>query len=529
MRAVLYARVSSAIQRDRETIASQLRVLPAFIASQGWELVKPANTYVDDGRSAKAGQLEKRTGLALLLHDAALGLFDVVVVVDVDRLTRSEDLAERGAILGALQHAKVKIASSTSGQVLDLSTSTGDLFTTLHAFFAAEWTRKHRERVNQGKLTAIHRNRKPGGRAPWGLAYDKTTHTWSVDPVRGPFVVEMFERVAGGESCRVIADDFHRRNVPRGRGGEWSRGPIARMIRSRYAIGEWVADKGRGLKITVPAIVDLDLWQRANDALNESGHKHLRKTKHDYLIEGLAVCGACGAPIGIRTTVWDPRHNGRHELAVYRCRRRRDFRIGEEPCRAPMLKVADVDARVWDAIRVELEDPELAIAIDRELAGRTEEREAWQADADGYRGHLARLERVQAGVLERWRRGMISDAGVDLELGRITREREAVTTQLRVAEEAQAAQSDVRARLTDARAVLAELRAVLADSTFAVRRRLVELLVPRGGITFAGERLRVTMLVPRSSQARAGSPPVLVDTAANRTRHETHLRIRVVA
>src|ERR1700733_4413942 len=105
MRAVIYARVSSALQRERETIASQMRVLPEFVTRQSWELVRPLDTYVDDGRTAKAGHLEARTGLSALLRDAALGLFDVVVVMDVNRLTRSEDLAERGMILGALQRA----------------------------------------------------------------------------------------------------------------------------------------------------------------------------------------------------------------------------------------------------------------------------------------------------------------------------------------------------------------------------------------------------------------------------------------
>jgi DNA invertase Pin-like site-specific DNA recombinase len=141
MRAVCYARVSSAAQRERDTIASQLRVLPEFVAKQAWSLAMPVGTYVDDGRTAKSGQLEHRLGLAKLLRDAAAKLFDVVVVVDIDRLTRAEDLAERGAILGALQAAGVRIASATSGQVLDLSTSTGDLFTTLHAFFAADHLR----------------------------------------------------------------------------------------------------------------------------------------------------------------------------------------------------------------------------------------------------------------------------------------------------------------------------------------------------------------------------------------------------
>jgi DNA invertase Pin-like site-specific DNA recombinase len=60
MRAVGYPRVSGSAQRERHTIESQLRVIPAYIERQGWALAKPLSTYVDDGRTAKAGS-SKRT------------------------------------------------------------------------------------------------------------------------------------------------------------------------------------------------------------------------------------------------------------------------------------------------------------------------------------------------------------------------------------------------------------------------------------------------------------------------------------
>ena len=46
LRAVIYARVSSAAQRDRQTIASQISTLPTFIASRGWILAKPPSSRV---------------------------------------------------------------------------------------------------------------------------------------------------------------------------------------------------------------------------------------------------------------------------------------------------------------------------------------------------------------------------------------------------------------------------------------------------------------------------------------------------
>jgi len=70
VRAVIYARVSSLAQRDQQTIASQLETLPKFVSFRGWNLVRPAESYVDDGRTAKAGFLTERLGFTRLLRDA---------------------------------------------------------------------------------------------------------------------------------------------------------------------------------------------------------------------------------------------------------------------------------------------------------------------------------------------------------------------------------------------------------------------------------------------------------------------------
>ena len=84
-RAVMYARISSLAQKDRYTIDSQVSTLPGFVALRGWNLVRRADTYVDDGRTAKAGFLAQRTAFTRLMADANRGEFDVIAVVDLDR------------------------------------------------------------------------------------------------------------------------------------------------------------------------------------------------------------------------------------------------------------------------------------------------------------------------------------------------------------------------------------------------------------------------------------------------------------
>lgn len=523
-RAAIYARVSSDAQRERHTIENQLRVLPAFVAAQGWTLV---GTYVDDGRTAKTGTLDARDDFARLSRSMHAGELDVVATVDVDRLTRTEDMRERATILGAFQSAGVAIATPAGG-VLDLRTMMGELYVTLQAIFAAEENRKRAERIKAGKLRAIAEGRKPAGPTPYGLTYSRAAGAWSIEPAAAAVYREIFQRVIAGESCLGIAEDLDARGARSPR-GVWDRYTVWRLVRSRHAIGVWSADKVRRLEIAVPAIVDEATWQAAQDRLIEHGKRGLRRTRHVYLLEGLAVCGVCGSPIAIRSATPAPR--GRVNPAAYVCRRRKLKRRGEPRCAAPTALVSDIDARVWGAIACELDDPELATALQRRAAARAANRRDWQVDVAGYRARLARLAKVEAAVLARYRRGAISDQALDQELAELARERSAIGGQLATAERA-AVTAAAGEPQDEPGAWLAALRELAANAAPAARQRVVRALVERGGAVFVGGRVRLTLLVTEAAGSRAvagDSEEVLAMVSDCRTQHETTLRIRVVA
>lgn len=527
MRAVCYARVSSVAQRERDTIASQLREVPEFVSRMGWQLV---GTYVDDGHTARAGHLEERAGLSALLRDAALAKFDVVAVVDLDRLTRSEDLAERGAVLGAFQRAGVKIASAHTGQVLDLSTSSGDLFATLHAFFAAEENRKRSERVRAGKISAAQRGRKVG-LGPYGLAYDRETNAWTIDPKTAPIVREIFERVAEGESCWALAVDLNARGIPfRQPGRVWARGRVYDLLNSRHPVGEWVAHVATHTIVSVPAIITEELWQRAQDALVAGRKAALRKTKHVYLLEGLARCGACGGRMFVQSGVWETKGRKRYwRPAMYICEFRKTLPTTEpRRCNAPRPHVEDVDARAWRSICAELDDPDLPAELAADRRAIAADERDWERDAEGFRAHLARLEKVAAAVLVRFRRGAITESELDVELGGVNRERAAVRAQLATAERARGATVGAQARLREATASLERMRAKMASASPEERREIALGLIDPGGVILAGSSIRLELFVhrPASSECVGGR------SAAGGSRsdgHEGRLRIRVVA
>lgn len=497
MRAAAYARVSSQVQKDRHTIENQLRVLRAFIAGQGWTLV---DLYLDDGRSAKAGKLDAREGFARLVVDADARRFDVLVVVDIDRLTRTEDLEERARILGPFQRNGIQIVTP-SGGALDLRTMFGELWVTMQALVGAEENRKRAERIKAGKVRAIAEGRKPAGPTPYGLAYSRATGAWSINPVTAPIVREIVDRVIAGESCYSIAEDLYARAAPGPRArtrSAWSRETVWRIAHSRYLMGDWAVDKRRRVSMAVPAIIDEVTWQAAQAKLKEHGKRGLRRTRHVYLLEGLAVCGLCGSPIAIRSAVVQRR--ARVAPAAYVCRSRKLHRRGETRCTAEIVPVADADARVWAAIAAELDDPGLAAEVQRRADARASNRRDWASDAAGYRAHLTRLAKVEASVLGRYRRGAISDAAIDIELAALGRERASVAAQLETAE--RAVKTADREPMADPGAWLAAIRELAASAEPAARQRVVRAIVEMGTVVFDGQRVRMTLEVEAGAASR---------------------------
>jgi site-specific DNA recombinase len=515
VRAVIYSRVSSLAQRDQQTIASQLEALPRFVTLRGWDLVKSADTYVDDGRTAKAGYLSERLGFTRLLQDAGLGQFDVVVVVDLDRLTRSEDLRERGEVLGAFQKAGVQIAVSSSGQVLDLRSSMGDLMSSLGAFFAAEENRKRRDRICRGKAEAIRKGRKPAGPTPFGYLYDRKTGAWSVDPELGPIVVEIFTRVSRGETCESIARDLQARGVPRARPsiagnrrpGVWCLERVHQVVRARTYLGTWVADRARGLSVTVPRIVSEALCHQADVALRRAGRRGRLRNPHMYLLQGMATCGLCGASIGCASTGnWSTAQGNRRHFYYVCSRRRRGIRGADKTCTLPMVRSDRLDARFWEAI-VEgvIREDHLEKAL-RERASESLSEPDRAADVLRHEAELKRLVRAEEILLERFRRGVVTEAALDRELLVLTKDRASATEAIASVREGMRTKADLGRELVSLREAAAGLRERLRIATPQDRRDIVQAIVTKGesGVILGPERIEArVLLAPRDDVAFA--------------------------
>jgi site-specific DNA recombinase len=500
LRVAIYCRVSSAEQERRGTIEAQLRTLRAHATAAGYTI---AGEYLDDGKSAATGKLDARDGLARLMVDADARRFGLVLVVDVDRLTRTDDVIERAAILGPFQRLGIHIATPTG--ILDLNTFVGDMMIGLQAAMAAQERRKILERTRRGKESVLARGGKPHGCTPFGLRYDKHAG-WSLDERETAVIREIAERVAAGEACGRIAADLTARGVPSNR-RPWSANAVwhlMRYARERYA-GRWVANARLGLSVPVPRILSDEAIDRVDLAMLDTRRRGLeQRTRGVYLLGGsLAACGRCGAVVAVRS----PRGPGLP--ATYVCRNRTIKAIGVAGrCDLPVYRVDDADRRLWAELVDIITAPDLVERARRAVRDRGTDRDqhAVTEAVDRARAEVARLDRVGKVLATHGVDALDPDALAE-RLTAVGRARRQAAEDLRRAEQAMSSSHIAPAATGRLEAVLAELRARVAGADPEERRRVTRSIVTRATVTDRGLAVGLALpLVGALVQASSWSP-----------------------
>lgn len=491
MQVAIYARVSTDRQRERQTIRAQLRLLPEFATREGWDVVE---TYVDDGISGET--VDARPAFQRLLADAERGLFETVLVIDLDRITRSRRSAEGALIFDHFREHGVKLATPTQG-LIDLDDEDQDLLVGIKRELAKWEKRKILARTMRGKREAVRNGSRHASVDPYG-------YTWVRDPSnprRGRYeqvseeakIVRRIFRMTAEENLgraqvawRLNSEGLRTRPTKKKpQGGRWATSTIGKMLRSSTYKGEFHVFKKDvdPITIPVPPIVSDELWAAAQHAIAE--RKPGRKWKHDrrYLLSGLVRCGVCGYAMW----VVNARPHAHTKNAYYRCSSTNSWRrMGlEGPCGNKHHRVDLVDELVWERVSSLLADTDLlaeACAL-----GESDDKRGvdWEAQLRAFDRKLRDLVGHESEVLARRRRGLLSSAACDRELGEIARERGLVERNKAVATrrlEGLTSRAGLRRTLEER---VEELRHRLSEASFEERRQFMQALAPRkttGGV-----------------------------------------------
>jgi DNA invertase Pin-like site-specific DNA recombinase len=122
-RAVIYARFSSDLQ-DVRSVADQVALCREHAARQRWTVIQ---VYADEAISCAS--MHGRLGLQRLVDDAGRGAFDVILVEDIDRLSRNA--ADTIRLREQMEFIGIEIHTCASGLVTELHAGLGGLMSSM--------------------------------------------------------------------------------------------------------------------------------------------------------------------------------------------------------------------------------------------------------------------------------------------------------------------------------------------------------------------------------------------------------------
>ncbi len=124
--------------------------------------------------------------------------------------------------------------------------------------------------------------------------------------------------------------------------------------------------KSEWLAVSVPAIVEREIWEQVQRIREQNKRDAKRNRKYKYLLAGHIRCGQCGLSVSGKSS----RTKGRVYLKYICNGHQRDT---AKDCDLPGFRVGQVDAAVWDWIKVKMSS---ADELRREIENRQAEREA---------------------------------------------------------------------------------------------------------------------------------------------------------
>ena len=514
--AAVYARVSSEKQEKEQTIASQIEALQRAVEASGYYL-PPEGMFIDDGYS---GARLDRPGLERLRDLAAEGTFAAVLIYAPDRLARNyayqvvivEELKRAGCEVIFLNHA---FGESPEEQML----------LQMQGVFAEYERALITERTRRGRLFAARQVRVNwGGNPPYGYRYRRKTESTPqqliVEESEAAIVQRMYRWLVEEQlSSYTIQKRLVEQRLPT-RGGNtqgWAQSSVIRILSNPIYKGEaWynrsqVADARRprlqtGLKdlrpgnrrsrmlrpqedwipVRVPAIIDPELWQLAQEQLAHNRARATRhNTQHEYLLRGLLVCGHCGRRL---VGTWTALSQGRYICSA------RYPRSTPWSCDGRSVSAALVENQVWEYMKGVLSDPELLRARYEESHGDPAVERRDECERERIERQLHTLEREVQRLIDAYQAGVIELAELQDRRRRIEEHRQALERRLHEIQQQRRKREQEIRLLQGLESFCASIRDALVEPAFAVKQKVLQLVVDR--IIVEDTRLVIRHVVP---------------------------------
>ena len=359
MKAAAYARYSTDRQTDN-SIAYQLNGIREYCKKENIEII---HAYTDE---AQTGTNADREGFDRLCNDAQIGLFDTVVIYDIQRGSR--DVADWFIFRKEMYKLGVKVLSPNA-QIGDLLNPDDFLLELLNVGLGQREVLATRQKVIAGQTARAKEGVFLGGIAP--LGYDIVDQQYVINEREAKIVRTIFTMYASGKSYGDIVDALKDERGKRGQ--HFGKNSLSSILRNDRYTGLYTWNRrnvkqmrkwaGGGpnpnivqIEGIIPRIIDERLWERVQMRLKDRKRNAAAGAKREYLLSGLIECGECGASYVGHTVV----NKKGYEYKSYMCgNKTRTHTCDNKNISAKMIEDAAVKA-----VKEYLEEMDIDKAVD---------------------------------------------------------------------------------------------------------------------------------------------------------------------
>lgn len=496
-----YARVSTDDQADRGTIENQLEFGRKYC---DLHQIENYQCYKDDGVTGTI-PLQERPAGETLLNDAKEKKFDTLLVYRLDRLGRSARV-----ILNAvyeLEQYGIKVKSMT--EPFDTGDPSGRFLLTILAGVADLERSTILDRLWHGANRAARAGQWLGGIVPYGYFVDDDKHLQiSTDIIPGTDLSEadvvnlIFSLSTSQHMSTIKICDYlnalhippsytlHGRKIAKGKrkentAGCWSPHQIGRMLKNSTYKGIHIygkrSNKDRELiRREVPAIVEPEIWDRAQTVIKENSLDIMRNKVHQYLVGGLIKCGSCGHTyVGTSYNAY-----GTDKKKTYYCcvGKQAYKNLAGERCRSKNIPGAWIDNLVWnDCLHFIMNPGEALKIIDTHIKKQSSDKEKIHSEIVLLSSSISQKESERQSILDLFRKKLISAQDVEQQFTKIKDETLLLQNRRSELEIKLNSFDDSMSEVDDAEEYLASLREKVqgVDSSFEQKRQIVKSMVKK--------------------------------------------------
>lgn len=281
LRAVVYVRISHDAEGTERGADRQEADCRAYAEAHGWEVVavfreNDTSAFKQRTITLPSGERVRRVvrpQFRAMLKCLGDGQAQVMIAYDLDRAVRDprdlEDLID-AKVLGGFT---VRSVTGSLRLDTDSDVAMARVLVAMANKSSADTARRVARAAKQQAIEGVWH----GGRVPFG--YRAEAGALVIDPVTGPLVVEMYQRVLAGDSLYRIRKDWNTRGILTTHGCAWSDRTLKMVLYnpSNKGVREYrpvMPDGSRArtskmhVKAAWPALVDEDTWQQVSDVLD---------------------------------------------------------------------------------------------------------------------------------------------------------------------------------------------------------------------------------------------------------------------